>query len=51
MLMCRPHWYAVPLPLRQAVLRHYRPGQEVTKDPSIAWVHASIAAIRSVAKR
>lgn len=31
---CRQHWYKLPLALRNKVWRTYRPGQEVSKDPS-----------------
>ncbi len=51
MLMCRRHWYMVPYPMRCAVLEHYRPGQEITKDPTPAWDDAATAAINAVAER
>ena len=47
--MHREHWFMVPKPLRDAIWRHYRPGQEVTKDPSKAYVAAGTAAIAAVA--
>ncbi len=28
MFMCRPHWFALPLEMRDAVNREYTPGQE-----------------------
>ena len=31
---CRPHWFALPKHLRDAVWDAYRPGQEVTMTPS-----------------
>jgi len=31
---CRKHWYMLPAEIRAKVWRAYRPGQEVTKDPS-----------------
>lgn len=31
---CRPHWFSLPKVLRKAVWATYRPGQEITKDPS-----------------
>jgi len=34
MFMCRPHWFTLPKNLQDAIWREYRPGQEITKDPS-----------------
>ncbi len=34
MFMCKLHWFALPADLRDAIWREYRPGQEITKDPS-----------------
>lgn len=34
MFACRPHWFALPRPVRDAVWREYRPGQEDDKRPS-----------------
>lgn len=31
---CAPHWKMLPARIRKRILLHYRPGQEVTKDPS-----------------
>lgn len=31
---CRPHWYALPKFLRDAIWRHYRARQEISKTPS-----------------
>jgi len=31
---CRPHWYALPIGLRRAIWRAYRPGQEKDLRPS-----------------
>jgi hypothetical protein len=47
-LMCFRHWIMVPRRLRTAVLNTYRPGQEVTKDPSYAYIIAAQAAIEAV---
>lgn len=49
-LMCRPHWFMVPKPLRDAVWAAYRPGQERDKQPSAEWHEAADAAIRRVAE-
>lgn len=34
LFMCKSHWYALPKPVRDAVWREYRPGQERDKRPS-----------------
>lgn len=31
---CREHWYALPIALRRAIWRAYRPGQENDRHPS-----------------
>lgn len=38
---CRPHWYRLPLRLRNLIWREYRPGQEVTKTPSREYIAAA----------
>jgi hypothetical protein len=38
---CRKHWFAIPKPLRDAIWREYRPGQEITKDPSREYVEVA----------
>ena len=35
---CRAHWYSLPKRLRDKVWATYRPGQEVSKDPSDAYL-------------
>lgn len=35
---CRAHWFTLPADLRAAVWREYRPGQEIRKDPSEAYL-------------
>ncbi len=39
---CREHWRSLPLNLRMFILRAYRPGQEVTKDPSPEYIEAAM---------
>jgi hypothetical protein len=39
---CREHWYKLPKFLRDKIWRTYRPGQEITKDPSPAYVEAAL---------
>jgi protein gp37 len=51
LLMCARHWRLVPRPLQAAVWRHYRAGQENTKDPSRDYLQAAVAAIDAVAAR
>lgn len=51
LFMCRKHWYMVPKDLRDAIWENYRPGQEITKDPSDEYVTVSRAAIEAVAQR
>lgn len=49
LLMCRPHWYMVPIHIRDLVWQHYRPGQEIDKRPSMAYMRVMKQAIRAVA--
>lgn len=38
---CRTHWYRLPMAIRRDIWRYYRPGQEITKDPSDAYIGAA----------
>lgn len=38
---CRPHWYALPKSIRDAIWRAYRPGQEISLSPSAAYIAAA----------
>ena len=49
LLMCRRHWRMVPQALQDEVWRTYRQGQELDKDPSMAYIQAAKAAIAAVA--
>ena len=40
---CKPHWFALPKPLRHAIWRTYQPGQETTLTPSSAYLDAADA--------
>jgi hypothetical protein len=51
MLMCYPHWKAVPAKLQRRVWDTYRNGQCDDKRPSEAWHEAADAAIAAVALR
>lgn len=35
---CGSHWYRLPADLRRRIWRTYRPGQEITKTPSEAYI-------------
>lgn len=48
-LFCYKHWCLVPTYIRDAVWRHYRPGQCDDKRPSKEWFLAADAAIAQVA--
>ncbi len=49
--MCRAHWFSVPQSLRDQLWATYRPGQEITKDPSSEYLAAAAACIRAAAER
>ena len=51
MFMCKKHWYALRKPLRDAVWATYRPGQEVDKRPSMAYLAVQQWAIGELAFR
>lgn len=38
---CKKHWFALPKNLRDAIWRTYRPGQEITKTPSKAYLEVA----------
>ena len=38
---CAKHWFILPKSLRDKVWSSYRPGQEVTKTPSAAYIEAA----------
>jgi hypothetical protein len=50
-LMCAFHWFKLPRRLRDAVWAAYRPGQEITLDPSPEWLKAAEEARQWVAER
>lgn len=49
MLMCAPHWRMVPARVQKQVWAHYRPGQEVDKNPSEAYLTVQRTAVWLVA--
>lgn len=38
---CRAHWYMLPQHLRTRIWRAYRPGQEISKQPSQAYIEVA----------
>lgn len=40
---CKPHWFALPRHLRDAIWAWYVPGQEVRMDPSDEYLSAALA--------
>lgn len=38
---CKPHWFALPVYLRNKIWATFRPGQEVNGTPSRAYVEAA----------
>ncbi len=49
LLMCGRHWRMVPAELQRKVWATYRPGQEVDKRPTRAYLDAADEAIAAVA--
>ncbi|MBD2386034.1 hypothetical protein [Cylindrospermum sp. FACHB-282] len=47
-LMCKRHWYMVPPHLQALVHKHYKPGQEIDKNPSVEYLRVSRLAIAAV---
>lgn len=50
LLMCKRHWRMVPRGMQNQVWKHYRKGQEDTKDPSRDYLRVAMKAIRYVAE-
>lgn len=48
LFMCLKHWRMVPRDMQRAIWRHYRPGQEIDKQPSTTYVQVAKAAIEAV---
>lgn len=49
MHMCGEHWRLVPKAVQQLIWKHYRPGQEIDKRPSIDYIAAAFISISCVA--
>jgi hypothetical protein len=48
---CKPHWFALPKNLRDAIWCSYQPGQEETLTPSHAYLDAAHAVQRWIRER
>jgi hypothetical protein len=51
MLMCRPHWYQVPKPIRGAVWAAWDEGRGAGTPAHRAAIEAAIAAVEAKAAR
>ena len=49
-LMCGKHWAMVPKSQQLEIWRHYRPGQEIDKNPSAAYLGVMKATIDLVTR-
>jgi hypothetical protein len=49
MHMCLAHWRMVPKVVQDLIWRHYRPGQEIDKQPSIDYLCTAFVSISCVA--
>lgn len=39
---CKKHWFTLPKYLRDKIWATYRPGQEISKDPSDEYIDAAV---------
>lgn len=51
MLMCLRHWKMVPSELQRTIWNLFKPGQEIRKDPSPAYLEAARQAVAAVEER
>lgn len=49
MFACKPHWFSLPKPMRDAIWREYRPGQERDKQPSLRYLAVQRCAVGMMA--
>ena len=49
LFMCRIHWFSLRKPLRDAIWRHYVPGQENTKTPTASYMAVQQRAVGELA--
>lgn len=46
---CKAHWFRLPLRIRNRIWATYRPGQEVSKTPSLAYIETVKEALAWIA--
>lgn len=46
LVVCSGCWFLLPLPLRNAIWKFYRPGQEIRKDPTLEYIAALKACLQ-----
>jgi len=46
---CKQHWFKLPKTLRDEIWRTYKPGQEISKTPSQAYLMAANAVQKWIA--
>jgi hypothetical protein len=49
MHMCARHWHMVPGAVQKLIWKHYRPGQEIAKNPSFEYLATAFVSISCVA--
>lgn len=47
--MCLKHWKMVPKAVQDLIWAHYRPGQEIDKKPTVAYLAVAFVSISCVA--
>lgn len=47
---CKKHWRMLPRHLQREIWRHYRPGQEIDKRPSAAYIETALKVQRWIAE-
>lgn len=51
LLMCAKHWRMVPREIQLRIWKHYRPGQEIDKNPTETYLSVMREAIDAVASQ
>ncbi len=49
MHMCLRHWRMVPKAVQDLIWKHYRPGQEIDKEPTVEYLCVAFVSISCVA--
>lgn len=49
MHMCLQHWRMVPKAVQELIWKHYRPGQEIDKRPTIEYIATAFVSVSCVA--